>query len=201
MYTISTIQSKLAQSGDLSKIEVGDHTHNHHLDMPTTLKPAAVLIACMERAHDIHIILTKRNAHLSTHPGQISFPGGRIDDYDTSAADAAVREAHEEIGLSPHNVTLLGQLPEYITRTGYCIFPFVAHIPQIDNWILQQNEVDEIFEIPLSFILSPDNPITKTRNLAGKDYQTFVFPYQGYYIWGATAGILHQFSQILSPKR
>lgn len=198
MHTISTIQSKLTQAAGLINYEIGDHTHNRHLDMPSALKPAAVLIACMERANDIHIILTKRSIHLSKHPGQISFPGGRIDDQDDSASAAALREAHEEIGLSPHGVTLLGQLPDYITRTGYRIFPFVAHITQTDNWILQQDEVAEIFDIPLSFILAPGNPLVKKRNLAGKEYQTFVFPYRHHYIWGATAGMLHQFRQILS---
>ncbi len=199
---IHTIRHKMAQASRIYQADnrdlLGDHTHNDHLAIPRDLIPAAVLIACLYRHEALHIVLTKRSASLAKHPGQISFPGGRIDPDDSSAAAAAVREAWEEIGLLPTQTTLLGQLPDYITRTGYRISPFVAHITQTDNWVLQQQEVAEIFDIPLSVILDPVNPKIKIRYIDGKNYQTFVFPYQNYYIWGATAGILYQFRQVLS---
>ena len=151
------------------------------------LKPAAVLIAVTEAGD---LILTKRAAHLKHHAGQIAFAGGRMDDTDRDLTHTALREAQEEIGLDPSVVTVLGKLPSHETVTSYSITPIVAMVPAGLKFIVEPGEVDEVFTVPLSHVLSPENYRIEGRVWQGQKRQYYAAPYGPYYIWGATARIL-----------
>ena len=122
--------------------------------------------------------------------GQIAFPGGKVDDHDVSAEGAALREADEEIGLKADFVEVFGQMRPYVSSTGYRIFPVLSTIRP--GFALEPNpgEVADIFEVPLSFLMNPGNHQKKSAEWRGKTRQYFAMPYQDYYIWGVTAGIL-----------
>ncbi len=152
-------------------------------------KPAAVLIPVVQRP-DPAIILTQRSADLSKHAGQIAFPGGRIDKEDGSPLEAALREAEEEIGLHRALVQPLGYLDPYLTRTGYHVVPVVAMVRPDYALRLNPSEVDEAFEVPLSFLMNEANHERHSRLWQGKERHYLVMPYQERYIWGVTAGIL-----------
>lgn len=153
------------------------------------LRPAAVLVPVV--AHDVPTILfTRRASHLKDHSGQVSFPGGRVAVMDASPEATALREAHEEIGLKPERVELLGRLPEYLTRTGFRITPVVGILLPPVELRADANEVEEIFEVPLRFLLDPANHQRQSREWQGEQRWFFAMPYQGHYIWGATAGML-----------
>lgn len=151
------------------------------------LKPAAVLIAVTD---DGQVILTKRSAHLKHHPGQIAFAGGRKDDTDRDLTHTALREAHEEIGLDPASVTILGNLPPHDTVTNYSVTPIVAMIPTGLTFIPEPGEVAEVFSVPLTHLLTLDNYQIEGRRWRGQKRFYYIAPYGPYYIWGATARIL-----------
>lgn len=152
---------------------------------------AAVLIPIIDYGDKLHVLFTQRALHLRHHPGQISFPGGRIEPEEQSHT-AALREAHEEIGLSPAAVELLGQLPLQSTSTGFTIQPWVGLLKPQPRWILQTNEVAGIFEVPLQHFLQQENRHQFSLKLRGKEQQLYAMPYQDKFIWGATAAILHR---------
>lgn len=149
------------------------------------LRPAAVLIAVL----DGEVILTKRASTLKHHPGQIAFPGGKLDGAET-AAEAALREAHEEIGLDPRNVTLLAELPPHETVTSYTVTPILARVEQDFAAKPEAGEVAEVFRVPLPFLMDPTNYAIEGRRWRGARREFFTAPYGPYYIWGATARIL-----------
>jgi 8-oxo-dGTP pyrophosphatase MutT (NUDIX family) len=141
------------------------------------------------------VVLTRRAEHLRDHPGQISFPGGRVDASDLSPEQTALREAREEIGLASRHVEIAGFLPEYQTRTGYRITPVVGFLTPPFALRPDPSEVAEIFEAPLSFLLDPANHQRHAREHQGRTRQGrtrhfFAIPYGHYFIWGATAGII-----------
>lgn len=177
----------------------GDHDIAPGLEPTGRLRDAAVLVPLVDRGGGTTVILTQRTAHLAAHAGQISFPGGGMDAADSSPEETALRETEEEIGLGRSKVELLGRLDTYITRTGYRIIPVVGLIQPPFELQPQPTEVDEIFEIPLSFILDPENPKRESRVFQGAERFFYVFPYQHRYIWGATAGMLVNFRDILTP--
>jgi len=168
---------------------------------PALLKPAAVLVPVVARAPAPTILLTRRAAHLKDHSGQVSFPGGRVQADDASPEATALREAREEIGLDPGPVEVLGRMPEYLTRTGFRITPVVAIVTPPFDLRADANEVEEIFEVPLAFLLDPANRRRQSREWQGATRWFFEIPYQDHYIWGATAGMLVNLSNQVSQGR
>jgi 8-oxo-dGTP pyrophosphatase MutT (NUDIX family) len=153
------------------------------------LIPAAVLVPLTIK-NPMTVILTERTAHLSAHAGQIAFPGGKIDDADADASAAALREAHEEIGLDPALAEPLGYLEPYRTGTGYIITPVVALIAGDFTPNPDPAEVAATFEVPLSFLMDEHNHRIDSREWRGAKRHFYAMPYEQRYIWGATAGII-----------
>lgn len=151
---------------------------------------ASVLVPIVTRPEELTVLLTRRTAHLKNHSGQIAFPGGSAEPGDASAADTALRETAEEIGLEPARVELLGQLSDYHTRTGYRVTPVVGLVAVPFELRLDAHEVDEAFEVPLSFLLDPANHRRESREFEGRSRPFYSIPYRDHYIWGATAGML-----------
>jgi 8-oxo-dGTP pyrophosphatase MutT (NUDIX family) len=152
--------------------------------------PAAVLVPLVNRPQGLQLLLTQRSADLSDHPGQISFPGGRLDPGDTDHAAAALRETTEEIGLAPSKVRLLGELASYETVTGYRVLPFVGWIDPPFELAPDPLEVADVFEVPLEFILDPANHQRHFRMLGTLRRDYWAIPWLHRYIWGATAAML-----------
>ena len=152
---------------------------------------AAVLVPVMAHASGLSVLFTQRTVHLRSHSGQVSFPGGRAEPQDPTPEFTALREAEEEIGLAPGRVEVLGRLPEYFTRTGYRVTPVVGVIQPPVALAPDPREVDEVFEVPLDFLLDPSNHRRETRELPGGGTAGFyVVQYGERRIWGATAGML-----------
>ena len=161
------------------------------------LIPAAVLVPIVERS-DLTVLLTERTAHLSAHAGQIAFPGGKIDPGDGGPRQAALREAREEIGLDPRFVTLLGYLEPYHTGTGYLITPVVARVEPGFTLTPDPAEVEDVFEVPLAFLMNEANHTVDSREWQGGARQFYAMHYEQRYIWGATAGIIRALYRRLS---
>jgi 8-oxo-dGTP pyrophosphatase MutT (NUDIX family) len=162
-----------------------------------TLRPAAVLVPLIKRSHGLNVILTKRASHLKHHPGQIAFPGGKVDEADRDVTSAALREANEEIGLKPDNVSVLGSLPFHHTVTSFQVTPIVGHVLSPFTPMPEAGEVAEVFEVPLSYLSRPENFIVEGRHWGGTKRYYYTIPYGPYYIWGATARILRGFAERL----
>ena len=160
--------------------------------------PAAVLVPLVEHADGFTVLLTQRTAHLVHHPGQISFPGGRLEEEDGGdAVVAALRETDEEIGLPAGQVSVLGRLDDYVTGTGFIIAPVVGVV--VPPLALRPDpfEVAEIFEVPLDFLLDPENHKLHRRVVAGRHRPFWSMTWDERMIWGATAGILVNLSDVL----
>jgi len=170
------------------------------LSWPTfkNLRPAAVLVPLLDTPRGIEVILTKRASHLKHHPGQIAFPGGKVDAADRNAADTALREAHEEIGLERDNVTVLGTMPFHETVTHFRITPIVGQVRQPFTPTPEAGEVAEVFRVPLAYLENPANYRVEGRFWAGKRRLYYTVPYGPYYIWGATARILRAMAEGLT---
>jgi 8-oxo-dGTP pyrophosphatase MutT (NUDIX family) len=153
------------------------------------VRPAAVLIAIVEHAQPT-VLLTQRAAHLNDHAGQISFPGGKIDAEDNSPLDAALREAEEEVGLDRSFVEPIGYLDLYATGFGFRILPTVARVKPGFQLRINENEVESAFEVPLAFLMNPDNHQLHSKEFRGIARSYYAMPFAERYIWGATAGIL-----------
>jgi 8-oxo-dGTP pyrophosphatase MutT (NUDIX family) len=174
-------------------------------------KAAAVLMPIVmrgENGQDPHLLLTQRTQHLSSHPGQIAFPGGKVDPEDATAEKAALREAHEEVGLTSEFVEILGQLPSYITGTSFHITPVVALVSPDHTITANVNEVEFTFEVPLSFLMNPQNHRLHEWERDGIVRRWYSMPYPvstpnkhstepDYFIWGATAGMIRNFYRFL----
>jgi 8-oxo-dGTP pyrophosphatase MutT (NUDIX family) len=159
-------------------------------------KHAAVLIGIVARAGEPTVLFTQRHAGLAKHAGQISFPGGKLDQGET-ALQAALREAEEETGLASKFVSPLGYLDGYMTVTGYFVTPVVALVQEGFSLVPQANEVEEIFEVPLEFIMDDRNRTLHSRVWAGSTRHFYAYSHGDRYIWGATAGMLKNLSEML----
>lgn len=161
---------------------------------------ASVLVGLVQREEPM-VLLTERTAHLSTHSGQVAFPGGRADPEDATPADTALREAEEEVGLGRSYVEVLGTLPTYVTGSSFIITPVVALVQP--DCVLQPNpyEVADLFEVPLAFLLDPANHRRHVFSADGVEREWFSMPYQDgsktRFIWGATAGMLRNFYRFM----
>lgn len=173
------------------------------LDEPLSLEPglemvpASVLFPIILRESGPSVLLTQRTQHLKDHPGQISFPGGRQEDDDSSPAYTALREAEEEIGLVPAHVEIIGYLPEYHTITAYRVTPVVALVTPPFDLRPDPFEVAEIFEVPLAFLLDTSNHERHAVEFRGRLRHYYAMTYQDYFIWGATAGIIRSLVRAL----
>lgn len=152
-------------------------------------KPAAVLVPVIDRSEPT-VLLTQRTAELASHAGQVAFPGGKIDPDDASPLAAALREAQEETGLAPALIEPIGYLDLYLTFSGFRILPTVARVKPDFTLELNPREVTETFEVPLKFLMTPDNHQRKTRDWNGLARDYYAIPFENRYIWGITAGIL-----------
>lgn len=151
---------------------------------------AAVLVPIVVRASGLTILLTQRTAHLRDHAGQVSFPGGRCEAQDATPIDTALRESSEEVGIEPDQVEVLGTLPDYFTGTGFRVTPVVGLVAPPLNLRLDDFEVAEAFEAPLAFLLDAANYRRESLEVAGQMRTYWAVPWQEYFIWGATAGML-----------
>ncbi|MBL4907017.1 MAG: CoA pyrophosphatase [Sneathiella sp.] len=157
-------------------------------------KPAAVLVPIVMRDETPMVIFTKRASHLNNHAGQICFPGGRAEDEDASAVETALRESEEEIGLDPSFVDIVGSLSTYLTVTNYSVTPVVGFLAPGFELTPEVSEVAEIFEVPLDFLMDSKNHKKHSGFHNGVERFWYAMPYQDYYIWGATAGMLKDLS-------
>ena len=164
---------------------------------PSKLKAAAVLVPLVEKHNTLEVLLTKRASHLRHHGGQISFPGGKAEPWDESMIATAMREAQEEIGLSPDNVEIIGQLNPYQTISGYIVTPVIGFVPGDLNYRADDNEVAEIFQVPLQHFLNSHNHRSVEATFKGHQHQVHFMPYQNYNIWGATAAMLKDLAEHL----
>ncbi|HET7409483.1 MAG TPA: CoA pyrophosphatase [Paracoccaceae bacterium] len=162
---------------------------------------AAVLCGLREREGLLHVVLTHRASHLSRHASQVAFPGGRVDPTDESFRHAALREAEEEIGLPPAQVRVIGTLDEYLTSTGYRVTPVVGIIAPDFEPIPDPGEVAFVFEPPLDFLMDPANRERHHHDRNGYRRYYYAMPWNGHYIWGATAGMLKGLSDRLEAVR
>jgi 8-oxo-dGTP pyrophosphatase MutT (NUDIX family) len=175
----------------------GDDDLNPGLVSLTGLRDAAVLVPLVDRAEGLTVLLTQRTEHLNAHAGQISFPGGRVEDSDADAVAAALRETEEELGLPPSHVEVIGQLDLYVTRTGYSVTPVVGFVNPPFTLNPDPFEVAEAFEVPLAFLIDPANHQRHSRVLRGAERWFYAMPYGKRYIWGATAGMIVNLSEVL----
>ena len=163
-------------------------------------RAAAVLVPIVMRPEPT-ILLTQRTAHLPTHAGQIAFPGGKIDPHEVDAAAAALREAEEEVALSREWVEVIGTMPSYHTGSGFDITPVVALVQPNAQWQANPNEVAQVFEVPLAFVMDAGNHWQHEAQVLGETLQWWSMPYaeqgQTHYIWGATAAMLRNFYRMM----
>ncbi len=158
-----------------------------------------MLVPIVERPDGLTVILTLRASHLTSHPGQISFPGGRQEPDDADEISAALRETEEEIGLAAAKIRVIGRLDPYITRTGYRVTPVIGLIKPPLELTPDPFEVAEIFEVPLAFVVDPANHETGSRRDGELTRHYYVLPFENRHIWGATAGMLVNFAKLLAP--
>ncbi|WP_192964794.1 CoA pyrophosphatase [Phycobacter azelaicus] len=173
-----------------------DFDLNPEFELPPgrKLRPAGVLVPISLVGSKPHLILTKRSSALKHHPGQIAFPGGKVDEGDRDVTHAALREAWEEIGLPQDLPEVIGHLPTHETVTSFQVTPVVAVLRSEFEIRPEAGEVDEVFSVPLSHVLDPRNYIVESRRWRGTRRRYYTVPFGPYYIWGATARMLRQFA-------
>jgi 8-oxo-dGTP pyrophosphatase MutT (NUDIX family) len=168
---------------------------------PVNPLPAAVLVPLVEREQELTVLLTQRATQLRQHAGQISFPGGRIEADDANPGAAALREAREEIGLDERFVSVIGYLPDHVLMTGFRVTPVVAFIQPGFALVLDAKEVQDTFEVPLSYVFEPANHRPRRRHfgMGETELELWDIPYGERNIWGATAGMLMTLYRLCAP--
>lgn len=167
-----------------------------------TQTPAAVLLAITDNADNPEVILTRRSQYLSTHKGQVAFPGGKAESFDKDPEATALREAHEEIGLDPVSVQVVGQMGQVLSRQGFVVTPIVGVVPehQIAGLVPNLDELDRIFTVPISFLVN-NSPVMDEISISEGVQQVPSFYYEDYRIWGMTAFILAEFVNLVYDAR
>lgn len=165
--------------------------------LTATLTPAGVLIPVIERRGDLSVLLTQRSAGLTHHAGQISFPGGRMEEHDEDVGVTALRETHEEVGIAPQHVSVIGYLGPMPTITGYAVTPVVGLVSDAAALVIDPTEVEYAFEVPLNFLLDRRNEKRVERTFQGRAIPMTEFQYEEWRIWGATANMVITLRQSL----
>jgi 8-oxo-dGTP pyrophosphatase MutT (NUDIX family) len=200
----SRLRERFAAGGAFTPEMPGD---GRRFDATREPSPAAVLVPIVQRPEGLSVLLTRRTDHLRDHAGQISFPGGRSEPDDVSAADTALREAEEEVGLRRRHVEVVGELPAYTTVTSYVVTPVVGLVTPPFALALDSFEVAEAFEVPLAYLMTPAHHRRHVFTFEGGQRQFFSMPWLGraadgqpreYFIWGATAAMLRNLYRFLS---
>jgi 8-oxo-dGTP pyrophosphatase MutT (NUDIX family) len=194
--TPAAIAERLADPAALQRVSRSFSDDAEMVSQPGRVVPAAVLVPIVAHPDEPSVLLTLRSPRLSSHAGQVSFPGGRMDAGETPEA-AAVREAAEEVGLDPRLPELIGRLPEHLTGTGYRVTPVVALLLPPLALSPNPDEVAEAFELPLSTVLDPAAPERRSAEFRGRRREFWVWPHERHYIWGATAAILVNLARVL----
>ena len=194
--TPAAIAERLADPAVLARVSRSFSDDAEMVSQPGRVVPAAVLVPIVSHLGEPSVLLTLRSPRLSSHAGQVSFPGGRMEPGETPEA-AAVREAAEEVGLDPRLPELIGRLPEHLTGTGYHVTPVVALLPAPLALTPDPAEVAEAFELPLSTVLDPTAPERRSGEFRGRRREFWVWPHERHYIWGATAAILVNLARVL----
>ena len=166
---------------------------------PRTLRPAAVLVPILVDRAEPEIVLTKRSSSLKHHPGQVAFPGGKVDVDDRDVVHTALREAQEEIALPPENVEVLGHLADHETVTGFAVTPVLSLVRDPGRFVPEPGEVAEVFTVPVSHVLNTANYVIESRLWLGHRRFYYAVPYGPYYIWGATARMLRALAARIEP--
>ncbi len=182
-----------SDNGDVDWRQYGDHRLNRDIAdrlAEEKLRDAAVLVPLVDHGDRTGMLLTQRTQSMRTHSGQIAFPGGAVDREDASIEAAAMREAEEEIGLSPSLVEAVGRLPDYLTISGFRVVPVLAVVREEYSLSINREEVDDAFEVPFDFLMDPTNHRRESRFWDGKERHYYTMPYKDRFIWGVTAGIL-----------
>jgi 8-oxo-dGTP pyrophosphatase MutT (NUDIX family) len=162
-----------------------------------TLKPAGVLVPVIERDAELTVLLTKRSAELKHHAGQISFPGGRMEEHDVDVAATALRETHEEVGISAHHVTVIGYLETMPTITGYAVTPVVGVVSHDVELTIDKTEVEYAFEVPLSYLLDSANDVRSEWDAGDRQVPMVEFHWENQRIWGSTAFMILKLREVL----
>jgi 8-oxo-dGTP pyrophosphatase MutT (NUDIX family) len=168
-----------------------------HIDQ-SRLRRAAVLIGFVERETGLHVIFTRRAAHLKHHPGQVSFPGGKFEPNDQNIIHTAIREMEEEVGISADKIDVFGQLEPLTTVSQFSILPVLAFIKNDYHANIDSNEVAELFEVPAHYLFHPNNLISHTFRMKDNHHRIFAVSYDKHFIWGATAQIIQSLQRHLS---
>jgi 8-oxo-dGTP pyrophosphatase MutT (NUDIX family) len=174
------------------------HGMQEKLEGPLT--PAGVLVPLMQRPEGLSVLLTQRASHLKHHAGQVSFPGGRMEAHDEDVRAAALRETHEEVGIEPHLIDVIGYLRSMPTITGFAVTPVVGLVHDRAELVVDRTEVEYAFEVPLDHLLDAGNDRLVDREFEGRSFSMIEFHYDGERIWGATAYMLLAFRKYLSNK-
>ena len=175
----------------------GDHDLNPEMGILDDLTPSAVLVPLVHREAQVTTLFTQRTSHLAHHAGQISFPGGHSDPVDNSPEDTALRETEEEVGLHRRHIRVIGRLDPYITRTGFSVIPVVGLVTPPFDIEPDDNEVADVFEVPLSFLMDPSNHQRHKREINGIRRDFYAMPFEDRFIWGATAGMIKNLYDVL----
>lgn len=181
------------QSRPVAADVYGDHRLNPDLAplfVHDRLRDAAVLVPVVDHGDEASVILTKRTTKLRKHSGEIAFPGGRLDPTDPTPEHAALRETEEEIGLSADFIDIVGRMPDYVSGSGFRIVPVLSVVKPGFLLTINEDEVDEAFEVPLSFLMNPENHTRDSRIWNERERFFYTMPFGERHIWGVTAGII-----------